>query len=212
MLRTYVHNCQSPNPPLALGEAVVLSGQGRCGGIARRTIVSELSSGPAGGNQEVTAIVYRPIGVIRTPFLTTEGMPIQARGALGVPGTVKVLPEFHAALADLDGFSHLILLYHLHRVSTVRLRVIPFLDTMERGLFATRAPVRPNPIGLSVVRLRSISAGTLEVENVDMLDGTPLLDIKPYVPDIDCFEVDSIGWYASAGRSLEERRSDNRFG
>jgi tRNA-Thr(GGU) m(6)t(6)A37 methyltransferase TsaA len=160
----------------------------------------------------MTAVVYRPIGVIHTPFVTVEGMPIQPRGALGVPGTVDVFPEFHAALADLDGFSHVILLYHLHQVSTVRLRVIPFLDTAERGVFATRAPVRPNPIGLSVVRLRSVSAGTLEVENVDILDGTPLLDIKPYVPDFDCFEVDSIGWYATSGRGLEERRSDDRFG
>jgi tRNA (adenine37-N6)-methyltransferase len=160
----------------------------------------------------VTAIVYQPIGVIHTPFLAIEGMPIQARGALGVPGTVEVLPEFHPALADLEGFSHVILLYHLHRVSNVKLRVIPFLDTIERGVFATRAPVRPNPIGLSVVRLRSISAGTLEVENVDMLEGTPLLDIKPHIPEIDCFEVDSIGWYASTGRGLAERRSDDRFG
>jgi tRNA (adenine37-N6)-methyltransferase len=159
----------------------------------------------------MTAVVYRPIGVIHTPFVTVEGMPIQPRGALGVPGTVNVLPEFHAALADLDGFSHVILLYHLHQVSTVRLRVIPFLDTVERGVFATRAPVRPNPIGLSVVRLRSVSAGTLEVENVDILDGTPLLDIKPYVPDFDCFDVDSIGWYAPSARCLQERRSDDRF-
>ena len=160
----------------------------------------------------MTAVVYQPIGIIHTPFVTMEGMPIQPRGALGVPGTVDVLPEFHAALADLDGFSHVILLYHLHRVSTVKLRVIPFLDTVERGLFATRAPVRPNPIGLSVVRLRSVSAGTLEVENVDILDGTPLLDIKPYVPDFDCFDVDSIGWYASIARGLHESRSDDRFG
>jgi tRNA (adenine37-N6)-methyltransferase len=160
----------------------------------------------------VTAVVYQPIGVIHTPFLTIEGMPVQVRGALGVPGTVDILPEFHAGLADLDGFSHLILIYHLHRASAMRLRVIPFLDTIERGVFATRAPVRPNPIGLSVVRLRSISAGTMEVENVDVLDGTPLLDIKPYVPDFDCFEVDSTGWYASSGRCLQEGRSDDRFG
>jgi tRNA (adenine37-N6)-methyltransferase len=174
---------------------------GRAGGVA-----------PTRGSQEVTKVVYRPIGVIHTPFLTIGDMPIQPRGALGVQGTVEVLPEFHAALADLDGFSHLILLYHLHRVSTVKLRVIPFLDTKERGVFATRAPVRPNPIGLSVVRLRSVSAGTLDVENVDILDGTPLLDIKPYVPDFDCFDVDCIGWYASSGRCLQERRSDDRFG
>jgi len=160
----------------------------------------------------VTAVVYQPIGIIHTPFVTMEGMPIQPRGALGVPGTVDVFPEFHPALADLDGFSHVILLYHLHRVSTMRLRVIPFLDTVERGVFATRAPVRPNPIGLSVVRLRSVSAGTLEVENVDILDGTPVLDIKPYVPDFDCFDVDSIGWYASIARGLQESRSDDRFG
>ena len=160
----------------------------------------------------MTAVVYRPIGVIHTPFITTAGMPIQPRGAPGVLGTVDVFEEFQAGLADLDGFSHVILLYHLHRASTTKLRVVPFLDTIERGIFATRAPVRPNPIGLSVVRLRSVSGGTLEVENVDILDGTPLLDIKPYVPDFDCFEVDSTGWYASSGRCLQEGRSDDRFG
>ena len=128
---------------------------------------------PTRGNQEVTSVVYRPIGVIHTPFLTIEGMSIQARGALGVPGTVDVLPEFHAALADLEGFSHLILLYHLHRVSTVKLRVIPFLDTMERGVFATRAPVRPNPIGLTVVRLRSVAAGTWRWKTSTSLTGRP---------------------------------------
>ncbi|NWF91180.1 MAG: tRNA (N6-threonylcarbamoyladenosine(37)-N6)-methyltransferase TrmO [Ignavibacteriaceae bacterium] len=162
--------------------------------------------------QEETAVVYRPIGVIHTPFHAIEGMPIQPRGALGVPGTVDVLPEYHAALADLDGFSHVILLYHFHRVSGVKLRVIPFLDTVERGVFATRAPVRPNPIGLSVVRLRSILAGTLQVENVDVLDGTPLLDIKPYIPEFDSFGVDSIGWCDSSLRCLPEKRSDDRFG
>ena len=119
--------------------------------------------------------------------------------------------EFRAGLGDLDGFSHIVLLYHFHRSSGFDLEVVPFMDTRSRGLFATRAPRRPNPIGLSVVRLVRIEDGVLHVENVDILDGTPLLDIKPYVPEFDAPTPVSTGWLEQAGKTVSRRRADNRF-
>lgn len=136
-------------------------------------------------------------------------MPIQPSRARGVRGAVVVFPEFAEGLADLDGFSHIILLTHLHRAKPYRLRVVPFLDTVERGLFATRAPSRPNPIGLSVVRLLKVDGNRLEVEDVDLLDETPVLDIKPYVPDFDRSVDIRLGWLEEARRRAG--RSDARF-
>jgi tRNA-Thr(GGU) m(6)t(6)A37 methyltransferase TsaA len=156
-------------------------------------------------------IEYTPIGIIHSPFSEPEGMPIQPSAAAGVAGTVEVFEEYRAGLRDLDGFSHVVLLYHLHRSEGFRLEVIPFLDTEPRGLFATRAPRRPNPIGLSVVRLRGIEGGILRIENVDILDGTPLLDIKPHVPQADAPGEVRTGWVAKAGESMSKRRSDGRF-
>jgi tRNA-Thr(GGU) m(6)t(6)A37 methyltransferase TsaA len=154
---------------------------------------------------------FRPIGVIHSPFTELQGMPIQPPGAAGVRGTVEVFEEFRPGLKDLDGFSHIILLYHFHLSRDFSLRVVPFLDTRERGLFATRAPKRPNPIGLSVVRLRRIEGGVLHVENVDILDGTPLLDVKPYVPEFDTPADVRTGWLAETGRTVSEKKSDSRF-
>jgi tRNA-Thr(GGU) m(6)t(6)A37 methyltransferase TsaA len=154
-------------------------------------------------------IVYRPIGFVRSPFTSTEGMPIQPSRARGVEGSVVVEPEFGEGLADLEGFSHLVLLCHLHRARPYRLKVIPYLDEVERGLFATRAPSRPNPIGLSVVQLRSIEGATVHISGVDLLDGTPVLDIKPYVGEFDDREEARFGWLEAARR--RERCADNRF-
>lgn len=126
-----------------------------------------------------------PIGIIHTPFKEVAGMPIQPAGAAGVQGDVEVFEAYREALKDLDGFSHIVLLYLFHRSKGFNLQVVPFMDSERRGLFATRAPRRPNPIGLSVVELAGVGAGCLHVRNVDMLDGTPLLDIKPYVPEFD---------------------------
>ncbi|WP_367025603.1 tRNA (N6-threonylcarbamoyladenosine(37)-N6)-methyltransferase TrmO [Methylococcus sp. ANG] len=123
-------------------------------------------------------IEYQPIGTIHSTFTEPTGMPIQPAGALGIQGTVEIFPEYRAGLQDLDGFSHIILLYHFHRSHGFDLRVIPFMDTEPRGLFATRAPNRPNALGLSVVKLLDIQGCTLPIANVDILDGTPLLDIK----------------------------------
>jgi tRNA-Thr(GGU) m(6)t(6)A37 methyltransferase TsaA len=157
------------------------------------------------------AISYQPIGIIHSPFGSVENVPIQPAAARGVRGTVEVLPEFVDGLRDLDGFSHVILLYHFHRVTQVRLTVVPFMDDEPRGVFATRAPSRPNPIGLSIVRLLDIEGNLLHVENVDMVDGTPLLDIKPYVPAFDHNEAERIGWLEATGRRVKEQKSDGRF-
>ena len=127
-------------------------------------------------------IIYQPIGVIHSQYQDIVDMPIQSSGAKGVQGRVEIHPEFADGLMDLQGSSHLFLIYHFHRVESMQLMVIPFLDTVPRGVFSTRAPKRPNPIGLSVVKLVKIDGLNLEIENVDILDGTPLLDIKPHVP------------------------------
>ena len=154
-------------------------------------------------------IEYRPIGLIHTPFTERQGMPIQPSRGLGVRGTVEVAPEFADGLADLDGFSHVVLIYHFHRSQGFDLRVTPFLDTEKRGLFATRAPRRPNAIGLSVVRLLGIEGNRIEVQDLDILDGTPLLDIKPYVPEFDQRTKVCEGWL----EGVKNRRvdSDDRF-
>jgi tRNA-Thr(GGU) m(6)t(6)A37 methyltransferase TsaA len=156
-------------------------------------------------------IEFEPIGVSRTPFSKPEGMPIQPAGAVGVKGMVEVFEAYRDGLADLDGFSHVILLYHLHLSEGHKLRVVPFMDSVPRGVFSTRAPRRPNPIGLSVVRLDRIEDGVLHVQNVDMVDGTPLLDIKPYVPEFDHQLDIRTGWLEEARKKVSERRSDNRF-
>ena len=156
-------------------------------------------------------IIYTPIGVIYTPFKEIDGMPIQPSGATGVAGRVEVSQEYQNGLADLDGFSHIILIYHFHQARGFSLTVTPFLDRRPRGLFATRAPKRPNPIGLSVVKLLRIETSVLFVENIDVLDQTPLLDIKPYVPEFDHFPADRIGWLQKNQGSVQTKRSDDRF-
>jgi tRNA-Thr(GGU) m(6)t(6)A37 methyltransferase TsaA len=151
----------------------------------------------------------KPIGVIRTGFRQAAGTPIQSSRAGDATGTVEVFPEFAPGLKDLDGFERIWLIYWFDRAPEPRLSVTPFLDDRERGVFATRAPARPNPIGMSPVRLIRIAGNTLEVAGVDILDETPLLDIKPYVPEFDSHAVERSGWFGRA----QERRSvaDARF-
>ncbi len=153
----------------------------------------------------------KPIGIIHTPFSDPVGMPIQPAGAAGVRGTVQVFDEYVPGLQDLEGFSHILLLYLFHRSEGFKLQVVPFMDTEPRGLFATRAPKRPNPIGLSLVQLDRVEGATLHVSVLDMLDGTPLLDIKPYVPDFDRQEQVRTGWLEQARKTVSKRRSDQRF-
>jgi tRNA-Thr(GGU) m(6)t(6)A37 methyltransferase TsaA len=153
----------------------------------------------------------RPIGIIHTPFKTLEGMPIQPTGAAGIKGTIRLDSRFIPGLKDLRGFSHLVLVYHFHLSEGFRLRVKPFLDDRLRGVFATRAPRRPNPIGISVVRLLGVKGRTLRMENVDMVDGTPLLDIKPYVPEFDAVRAERTGWLSGRARKAGAVKADGRF-
>ena len=143
--------------------------------------------------------IMRPIGEIHTPFIDKHAVPIQSACSDAL-GSVEVYPTYTDGLLDLDGFSHLILLYAFHRSDDYALQIIPFLDDQHRGLFATRYPARPNPIGLSVVELLAVRDHVLEIKGVDMLDGTPLLDIKPYVPDFDLRIEVRTGWYAARRR------------
>lgn len=156
-------------------------------------------------------IRYKPIGVIRTPFRSLTGMPIQSVAAANIRGTIVLNSRLEAGLKDLDGFSHLIVIYHFHRARRSALQVVPFLDDSPRGVFATRAPKRPNAIGLSVVKLVRIEGTKLIVEGVDMLDGTPLLDIKPYVPAFDVRRDVRTGWLEYAAARMKGKRSDARF-
>lgn len=159
----------------------------------------------------MTRIEFSPIGTINTPFKEPKGTPIQPRRSEGAAGTITILPEYVDGLADLDGFSHIVLLYHLHLSKGFKLKVVPFLDTVKRGLFATRAPRRPNPIGLSVVRLEKIEGAVLHIRDVDMVDGTPLLDIKPYVPTFDDAANFRTGWLEDAAKRAKDTSADDRF-
>jgi tRNA-Thr(GGU) m(6)t(6)A37 methyltransferase TsaA len=154
---------------------------------------------------------FEKIGTIRTPFTDPRNMPIQPSGAAGVKGTIEILAEYAGGLKDLDGFSHIILLYQFHRSQGYELEVVPFLDSQSHGVFATRAPRRPNPIGISVVRLERVENGILDVEGIDVLDGTPLIDIKPYVPDFDLHADVRTGWLAEVSKKARDKRSDDRF-
>lgn len=154
---------------------------------------------------------YEPIGVIHSPFKRLDDMPIQPVSATSGAGFVEIFPQFAEGLRDLDGFSHLILLYHFHEARRCTLTVTPFLDSAPHGVFATRAPSRPSPIGLSVVKLISIENGELRVEQLDVLDGTPVLDIKPYVPEFDHRPGARIGWFEQVKGQFPGKRSDDRF-
>jgi len=138
----------------------------------------------------------RSIGTIHTPFTRADHTPIQSIRS-DAPGTVELFPDYTEGLDGIEGFSHLYLLYVFHRAEPcVRLHVKPFLDDELHGVFATRFPSRPNPLGLSVVRLVERQGNVLAVLGVDMFDGTPLLDIKPYIPEFDIHPVTKTGWYA----------------
>ncbi len=156
-------------------------------------------------------IKYSPIGIIHSPFKTPQGTPIQPGGAKGATAEVEVYPQYAEGLEDLAGFSHIILIYHFHLTKKFSLRVKPFLDDELHGLFATRAPARPNPIGISVVRLIKIEGKILFVQDIDVVDNTPLLDIKPYVPEFDVRKVERIGWLESKSNKVRETSADGRF-
>lgn len=156
-------------------------------------------------------IILRPIGIIRSPFTDRSNMPIQPCGARDVAGRVEIDASLTLGLKDLDGFSHIYLLYHFHMSQGFDLTVIPFMDPASRGLFSTRAPRRPNQIGLSIVRLERIVDNVLHILDVDVLDGTPLVDIKPYFRTFDAFPEAVSGWAESQQAQAKRVRSDDRF-
>jgi len=158
-----------------------------------------------------TIINYKPIGVIHSPFKKPQGTPIQSAAAEGVEGRIEVFPEYAEGLKDLEGFSHIVLLYHFHLSKKPSLKVKPYMDDKLHGVFATRSPSRPNSIGISIVRLIRIRKNILIVKDLDILDGTPLLDIKPYVPEFDVKSVDKKGWLEDNVRKLSISRDDGRF-
>jgi tRNA-Thr(GGU) m(6)t(6)A37 methyltransferase TsaA len=156
-------------------------------------------------------ICFDPIGIIHTPFQHEVGMPLQPLPSEGYEGRIELLPEYAEGLQDIEGFSHLHVLWHFHVARGSALRVTPFLDTTQHGVFATRSPKRPNGIALSIVRLIRRESQVLYVQDVDMVDGTPVLDIKPYVPQIDVRQTDRIGWYAGKVEGFQTKRADDRF-
>jgi tRNA-Thr(GGU) m(6)t(6)A37 methyltransferase TsaA len=150
--------------------------------------------------------------MIRSPFKKIEGMPIQTVFSKKGNGTVELLPEFKEGLQDIEGFSHITLIYQFHKSKGYHLLCRPFLDEVQRGVFATHAPARPNPIGISTVAVKKIKGNKIEVASLDVLDGTPLLDIKPYVPRFDAPDPKSVGWFEKALRKKKVRcKVDNRF-
>ena len=153
-----------------------------------------------------TGLTYKPIGVIHTEHAVADQTPIQPAYASGCKGRVEVFPEFAGGLRNLEGFSHIYLVYHFHKCGPARLVVKPFLQDIERGVFATRAPCRPNPIGLSVVELVSREGNMLHINNVDILDGTPLLDIKPYTAKFDHVDTTRNGWQDEVDEETARRR------
>jgi tRNA-Thr(GGU) m(6)t(6)A37 methyltransferase TsaA len=156
-------------------------------------------------------VIYKPIGVIHSPFNRLEDMPIQPTSEVSASGIIEIFPEYVDGLKDLAGFSHLYLLYHLHQVRQSNLIVTPFLDSEPRGIFATRAPRRPNPIGLSLVELARVENNRIYVNRVDVLTETPLLDIKPYVPEFEHLHEVRIGWLEQVKGRLHSQKSDARF-
>ena len=156
-------------------------------------------------------IAYKPIGIIHSPFNCLEGMPIQPASDMSREGFLEVFPEFIDGLKDIEGFSHIYILYHFHKVQQANLIVTPFLDKAPHGTFATRAPCRPNPIGLSLVKLVRVENNRVYIDRVDVLNETPLLDIKPYIPEFEHLHDVRVGWLEQSKQQVRVQKSDKRF-
>jgi len=156
-------------------------------------------------------IKYHPIGVVHSPFKEPKGTPIQPTAALGIKATVEIYHEYEEGLQDLESFSHIIIIYHFHLSKHYNLKVKPYMDNKLHGVFATRSPSRPNPIGLSVVRLISIEKNILNIQNIEIIEGTPVLDIKPYIPEFTTNEKIKIGWLENNIHKLSQSKDDGRF-
>jgi tRNA-Thr(GGU) m(6)t(6)A37 methyltransferase TsaA len=157
------------------------------------------------------SITYQPIGIVHSPFKKPEGTPIQPIAAKNSKAIIEIFPEFSKGLIDLEHFSHIYVVFHLHLAEKKELTVIPFLDTVPHGVFATRSPGRPNSIGISVVCLDKITNNKLYVRNIDILDDSPVLDIKPYIPHFDVFETTKNGWFEKNVHKMESQKDDGRF-
>ena len=153
----------------------------------------------------------KKIGTIHTPFDKLADMPIQPKGAGEVIGTVELEEQYVEGLADLNGFSHIYLLYEFHMAKRTALTVTPFMDTSPRGVFATRSPLRPNHIGISIVKLIGVEKNIITVQGIDILDGSPLLDIKPYIAAFDAVHQSRSGWMKGSEEEVACKRSDHRF-
>ncbi|BBB48994.1 tRNA (N6-threonylcarbamoyladenosine(37)-N6)-methyltransferase TrmO [Pelolinea submarina] len=156
-------------------------------------------------------ITFEPIGIVHSPFTDLADMPIQPTGENAAQGALEIFPAFCGALTDLEGFSHIYAIYFFHKVSGWQSQVLPFLDDQPHGLFATRAPRRPNPIGLSLLEILAVDGCQIKVAGLDILDGTPLLDIKPYIPSFENPENVRIGWLSGRGNQVKTKKSDQRF-
>ncbi|MGV8091230.1 MAG: tRNA (N6-threonylcarbamoyladenosine(37)-N6)-methyltransferase TrmO [Mangrovibacterium sp.] len=160
-------------------------------------------------------IAYKAVGIVHSSFTGSPGTPIQPAASRENQAddlaSIEIFHEFARGLKDLDGFSHIYVLFHMHLAKKEDLLVTPFLDTQLHGVFATRSPERPNPIGLSVVRLEKIEDNLLYIRNHDIIDCTPVLDIKPYVPAFDVFDVDKYGWLEKNIHRMRHTVDDGRF-
>ena len=157
-------------------------------------------------------ITINSIGIIHTPFNDINGIPIQPLAAKGIKGYIELFPEYLEGLIDLEGFSHITLLYHFHKINGYHLKVKPFMDTVEHGIFATKSPKRPNAIGFSTVKLLGIENNIIHIEMVDMLNETPLIDIKPFFSKFDNRANTKSGWLDNQKIiSVRDLRSDTRF-
>jgi tRNA-Thr(GGU) m(6)t(6)A37 methyltransferase TsaA len=159
-----------------------------------------------------STISLNVLGTIKTPWKTPENMPIQPTGAKGFKGTVELYPEYVEGLEDIEGFSHIILIYQLHLVSKPQLKVVPFMDTKPKGIFATRSPKRPNKIGISIVEIEKVEGNIIHVLDVDMITNSPLLDIKPFFEDFDNRVGTKKGWLTNkTNLNKTNFKSDSRF-
>ena len=154
---------------------------------------------------------YKPIGIVHSTFKKPQNVPIQSVASKGIKGRVELAREYVEGLKDIEGFSHIILIYHFHLSGDYSLIVKPYLDENSHGVFSTRAPSRPNPIGLSIVRLTKIEDNILHIQDLDIVDGTPLLDIKPYVPKFDEIKTAKIGWCTNNIKRISRVSDDGRF-
>jgi tRNA-Thr(GGU) m(6)t(6)A37 methyltransferase TsaA len=154
-------------------------------------------------------VVFQPVGIIHTPFTEPQGTPISTIAGRGIKGTVEIFNEFVDGLKDIEGFSHLFLIYYMNRVSKKGLTGIPFMDDKPHGVFAMRSPLRPNHIGVSIVRLMAVHENILDIEDLDILDNTPLLDIKPYIPEMD--DECRTGWFKGKIYKMQNTRDDGRY-